>query len=258
MAAMIPILALQTAVALMGFLFGVQALGVFHALPGARPAHRAAWELTAIGFLVAGVSSVVWSVFAVWAVVAGEGSAAWNGSVTWMPVGNYGRSLVKAMLALILCCIPWLAGLTPRARRAASLGSLLAMFAAGGVYGYLEGPLRSGTHFSIYAVFQTAELILLLVALFLAVVQSTMDRWLWAILAIYGVRQALSALSVSALAWLGFPGRWALNPMVVHLMGVASYLMIMALAHRRLQLARRGVAVPGMFDLPKAQPSLLH
>jgi hypothetical protein len=255
---MILIIALQTAVALLGFLFGVQALGVTRALSGTRAAHHAAWELTAVGFLVAGVSSVVWSAFAVWAVAAGPGSAAWNGSVTWMPVGNYGRSVAKAMLALLLCCIPWLAGLTPRARGAASLGSLLAMFAAGGVYGYLEGPLRSGTHFSIYAVFQTAELILLLAALFIAVLQSSMDRWLWAILAIYGVRQALNALSVSALAWLGIPGRWALSPMVVHLMGVASYLMMMALAHRRLQLARRRVAVPGMFDLPKAQPSLLH
>lgn len=250
----------QCAVALLALAMGVLGLKVARALPPDAPVlHRLSWEVVGLVFLLGAVSSIFQNVFAVIAVRAGNGSPAWNSYAVWAPVGNYGRTLAKSMLSLLLCLLPLAHRVTlPRARLVA-IGASVVMFAVGTALGLMEGPLRMSVHFSMYSVFETVELVLLLIALFVAVQTSSMDRLLWAAMALYAARQALNALSYGALAWWGTDGRWAPSGLHIHVMGVIGYVVMAYLSWKRILLARRGVPVPGMFDLaPQPRPSLLH
>jgi len=247
-------------VALLALAVGILALRTARGLPGAPLIHRLAWEIAGVVFVLGGVSSVAQQAFAIAGFAAGPGTAVWNAYLRWAPVGNYGRTLAKAMMALLLCLLPFLKGLTLRRARTFSVGACLLMFAVGTALGLLEGPLRSSVHYATYSIFETLELVLLLSALFAAVQTSSMDRLLWAFMAVYAARQAQNALSVSALSWIGIQGKWAPTSLHIHVIGVVTYLLMIWIAIERRRRADRGVMVPGMFDIPAAQPrsSLLH
>lgn len=250
----------QCAVAALALVMGVLGLKVARVLPADTPVlHRLSWEVVGLVFLLGGVSSIFQNVFAVVAYLGGSGSAAWNSYAVWAPVGNYGRTLAKSMLSLLLCLLPLAHRVTLQRARLITIGASVLMFAVGTVLGLMEGPLRMSVHFSMYSVFETVELVLLLVALFVAVQTSSVDRLLWAAMALYAARQALNALSYGALSWWGTAGRWAPSGLHIHVMGVIGYVLMAWLSWKRIRLARQGIPVPGMFDLaPQPRPSLLH
>jgi len=249
----------QAATAVLAVAFAVLALRVTRAaVPGDQPLHHRAWVVAGLAFAIAGASSVAQNAAAVWAFRAGEGSVPWDLFLAWAPRGNYGRACLKIAMALVLVALARLAGVAPRRLGWGVSALFVAMLGAGAVLGWAEGPLRAAIHYPGYAVFEVAELVALLLALFVGITASTMDRWLWAALGVYAARQALNVLSWTALAWLGVEGQWSLDPRVLHSFGVAGYLAMIAIAVHRLRLARRGVRVPGMFDLTRTPVSTFH
>lgn len=248
----------QVAVALLALVVGYLALKAAQSLGGAPPLHRVSWEITGVVFLLGGLSSVIQNGWALAAVVAGRGSLVWNTYLFWSPLGDYGRTLAKAMLGLLLFLVPFASdSFLARARRVALVSTLL-MFTLGAVAGLVEGPLQLKGHFSNYSIFETLELVLFLAALFNAVRTSSMDRLLWGFTSLYAARQALNALSYAAVALSG-EQHWAPSGQHIHVIGIFCYVAMSYLAYRRIRLARSGVQVPGMFDLPPArQASLLH
>jgi len=253
------VLVLQVATAVLAVAFAVVALRAARAVaPGGQPQHHQAWLVTGLAFAVAGATSLVQNTAAVWAFRAGSGSLPWNLFLEWAPRGNYGRICLKIAFALILALLPRMAGMSARRVAVTSCATFAAMLALGGAMGAAEGPLRAAIHFPSYAMLELGELIALLVALFVGVMTSSVDRWLWAALAVYSFRQALNVLTWAALAWYGVPGAWSPDPRVMHAIGVAGYLAMIAIAAHRLRLARRGVRVPGMMDVARAPVSTFH
>lgn len=247
----------QLAVGLLGLLFGLQAARVARADPAMPGVHRLAWTITAVGFVLAAVSNLTQNAWGTWAWVVGSQSPVWTEFVRWLPAGNYGRTVLKATLGVLLCLLPLL-GRQPRERAVlACTGLLLATLPIGGVYGWIEGPMRPGVHFSVYSMFEVAEVLSLFTALFIAVLMGTMDRWLWTAMAFYAVRQALNALSLAAMIFYGDPARWSLNPMVVQVVGIATYSAMLWCAYRRFRLARRHQQVPAMVHAPRREMSSL-
>jgi hypothetical protein len=76
-----------------------------------------------------------------------------------------------------------------------------------------------------------------------------MDRHLWACMCAYSVQVALNVFWYSALTGF-FHGGWYPPPGLMKSYTLASYLLGLAVAHRRLALARRGVGVPGLLEAP--------
>jgi hypothetical protein len=255
----VTVLVFQVATAVLAVAFAVLALRVTRAVRGGdQPLHHRAWMVTALAFAIAGASSVVQNAAAVWAFRAGAGSAPWNLFLEWAPRGNYARICLKISFALLLTLLTRTERMPARRVAWTAAAIFAVMLVVGGVMGAMEGPLREVIHYPAYAVLELGEMIALLVALFVGLVAGSMDRWLWAALAVYSFRQALNVLSWTALAWHGVPGAWALDARVLHLFGIAGYLVMIAIAIHRLRLARKGVRVPGMFDLPRAPVSTFH
>lgn len=252
------VVALQLATAVLAVAFAFLALRVTRATAAGDPSHHRAWLVTALAFAMAGATSVVQNTAAAWAFRAGAGSVPWNLFLEWAPRGNYGRICLKISFAVLLALLPRMAGVPTRRVAWISAATFVLMLAAGGVMGMMEGSLKEVTHYPAYAMLQLGEMVALLVALFVGLVASSVDRWLWAALAVYGFRQALNVLTWTALAWHGVPGAWAPDPKVLHLFGIAGYLAMAAIALHRLRLARRGVRVPGMMDLTRAPVSTFH
>src|SRR5215207_5353167 len=102
-------LAAQLAVGLLGLLFGLQAARVSRADTSSPAVHRLAWTVTAVGFVLAAVSNLLQNGWAAWAVAAGDQSAVYQAYLDWWPAGNYGRTVEKATLGVLLCLLPLLA-----------------------------------------------------------------------------------------------------------------------------------------------------
>lgn len=252
-------LAAQFAVGLLGLLFGIVAVHISRTDTSSPAVHRLAWTLTAIGFVAAGVSNLAQNAWGTWAMVEGSHSPVFTAFVRALPAGNYGRSILKAVLGLLLCLLPLL-GRFPRGRTVAACSAvLLLMLPLGAVYGWREGALQRAVHLPTYSFFEIAEVISVFSALFIAVLWSTMDRWLWTATAIYAFRQALNAMSLAAMVFPGSPTRWSLHPLFVQVVGILSYSAMLWCAWKRYQLARRHQPVPPMVPGPRKEPSsFLH
>jgi hypothetical protein len=249
----------QHAVGLLGLLFGILAAYISRADTSSPAVHRLAWTLTAIGFLLAGVSNLAQNAWGTWAMAEGPHAPVYHAFVRALPAGNYGRSLLKAALGLLLCLLPLLSRLPRRRTVAACAAVLLLMLPLGAVYGWREGALQRGVHFPTYSFFEIAELITVFSALFIAVLWGTMDRWFWTATAIYGFRQALNAMSLAAMVFPGSPARWSLSPLFVQIVGILSYSAMVWCAWKRYRLARRHQPVPPMVPGPRKEPSsFLH
>jgi hypothetical protein len=251
--------AAQYAVGLLGLLFGLQAARVSRADTSSPAVHRLAWTVVAVGFVLAAASNLLQNGWGAWALAEGPQSGVWAAFVRWLPAGNYGRTVLKASLGVLLCLLPLLARLPRRRAVAVSAAVLLLTIPLGGAYGWREGPMQARVFFSAYSVFEVAEVLALFTALFIAVLWGTMDRWLWAAMAIYAFRQALNALSLAAMVFNGDPQRWSLSPLFVQIVGILSYSAMLWCAWRRWALAKRHQPVPSMVHEPRRpQASFLH
>src|SRR5690242_5235507 len=105
------VLVAQLVVGVLGLLFGLQAARVARADASSPAVHRLAWSVTAVGFLLAAASNLLQNGWGVWAYAAGAQSGVWKAFVEWLQAGNYGRTVEKATLGVLLCLLPLLARL---------------------------------------------------------------------------------------------------------------------------------------------------
>jgi len=223
----------------------------------ASSARRHSCWLVGVAFAINGISGLVQRILAVWAFVAGPESPVYTGYLQAAPAMNQSRTGLEIALTLLLA---WIA---VRGERPLAwwllLPGLIAGGAAGTVIGLLEGTLVASRHFSMVALLEGLEMVALLAMLLLALIRNSMDRFLWLALATYAVQQSFNAIWTSALAWENMPGGWAPRPWMFPAQMALLGCVMLAIALRRYQLARRGVHVPSLLEpLMAKQVSSFH
>ena len=241
---------LQYVVSLLMLAFGVAGLLAsrrsLHSLP-----HRIAWTMTGAAFALAAAIKLVQNVYGTVALVAGPGSTTWNEYLGWAPLFDHSRTGITTTLFLLLIVL-----LLPQ-RSWAAVGrsgfpwygwglALLAGGALGAAAGWVQGwnQLR---HFGNVTFADAAELLLVLATVFALLLRERVDRLLWTVLSLYGLNLALNVLWFSAWVQTSQVSA-ALSPVYMNLGRITVYLIMIGVVLRRLVLARRGTAVPGLLS----------
>jgi hypothetical protein len=214
----------------------------------ANPYHRAAWRLTGAGFVVHAAALLVQHVFGGVALAAGKHSAAMDAYLEWMPVLNHSRTFLLdgVMLGLLLLAFyrP-----EPDVRFWRTAAALLAVgFLAGTALGFTEGRFTEAGHYSAVAVWDVAELLLLMATLFTLLLTSRADRALWGLLSAYGLSLALGVFSFTLLTQIGVANAWHPAAWSVQAQRIVFHLMMLGFAAWRVRVARRGRRVPAMLE----------
>ncbi|SOD03924.1 hypothetical protein SAMN05216486_1205 [bacterium JGI 053] len=217
-------------------------------IASSNPYHRAAWRLTGAGFVVHGLDLVVQNVFGGVAMAAGEHSAAMEAYLQWMPAMNHSRTFLLdgIMLGLLLLAV-YRPEPDPRFWRAAA-ALLVAGFLAGAALGASEGRFTEAGHYSAVAVWDVAEMLLLMATLFALLLTSRADRALWGLLSTYGISLALGAFSFALLTQIGIANSWHPTAWSVQGQRIVFHLMMLGFAAWRVTAARRGKTVPAMLE----------
>ena len=249
-------LALQSAVSLAFLGFGLLGLAARHHSPGAPPDHRGGWLLVGGALTAHGTAMLLHSMAAFGAYFAGSGTALYEAFVDWTPAMNHSRTflLVAFTLALLAHAV------LPSARRGVLGAAAFALMAVGFLLGVLIGRVEEFSalvHFSSVATWDVIELVLLLAALFAALLTSRLDRYAWLALGIYAFSLALNVMWIAALSRRGLPGEWSPRPWMIHGYRLVLTLGMVYVAARRLQLARRGTPVGSLMEGPARRPSLV-
>jgi len=214
--------------------------------------------LTGLVFFLMGLSGAIQDLYAVWAFRSGPGTAVYEAYLRWSPAGNYSRAFLIIAFAILLILHRSSSGSADRRTAVRMLSAIVIASIVGGIVGATTGPVISAKHWSAAAVLDSIELVLLLCALLRGVTASTMDRILWSCLTIYSFHSVLNVIWFSALVWLHIPGMWSPRPVEIALYTAATYLVVYGLVSYRLHLARRGVHVPGLLEMPtRPVPSLI-
>jgi hypothetical protein len=245
-------LAMQCVVAVLTVVFGIMALRVAHATRRNPVHHRAGWLLTGIVFTILGFSTAIQNfVAAPWAYFAGEGAPAFELYIRYSPAGNHSRGFLVVAYAMMMVGLAGIWRVAHRHFVGVVVGLSLAAMSLGAVVGWREGPLVQVTHWTATAISDSAELIFLLGALFIGVVRNTIDRLLWIALMIFTVHELLDVAWYSALAWSDVPGAWSPPTVYLHMYASVAYMLMIVVVARRIRLARQGVKVPGLIELPE-------
>jgi hypothetical protein len=228
--------------------FGVVAIVAGLRTPHPRAQLRAAWIVTGAYFGTGGFLGVLHSGWAAFAFVAGPGTPAWNEYLRWAPVGNHGRGALVVAFAIGLGCLAQ----TERARVARTVfGTLAAIPIAlliGGTVGWAEGPYISGAHLFALATSNLVQLTVLAIALLLQLSRDTLDRLLWACLAVYSLRLAFGTLWTAANSWFGVAGAVLPRGLTQALLTIVCYLVMLTIAGRYLAHQRRNRYVPSVLE----------
>jgi hypothetical protein len=250
------LLGLQSFLALTTVVFGVMALMVARRL-GRSTLPSVAWLIVGIAFTLEGINGMVQSSSAIVAVLAGKESAVWAAHLRLSPVGNHGRGVLKIGLGLALMALPLARRVPARVLPVLVTAWMMLFMLVGSFLGWREGSMQA-EHFSIVALLDSFEMIVIWGALIGALYTGGIDRLLWVGLALNGVRQALNVVWTSALVWRDTPGAWVPSVTTMQLYACAVLLFMIFLARKRLRLARQGVPVPGLLDvLLSPQPRML-
>lgn len=213
---------------------------------GLEPRHRVAWRLFAAVALASGITSAVQTVFGGAALLAGAGTPVWDTYLAWATGMNYGRGLFWYVFAglLVVHGRPW--GQGARVLRHRNLWLLFgAAYAVGLGLGFVEGPYTA-RHEAHYAILNHGLLLLMTAGLVVAVASDGVDRLLALAVA---ANIAVLPLYSSWLWWrahaVGGGTRYP-STLFIQMYYVVFWLVSLAIALRRLWLARRGVPVPGL------------
>lgn len=244
---------LQSAVAVLSFVFGGIALRVSRRVT--LPGTRSTWELTGWAFLLPAVLGLLMSFAACRAFAAGPRSAVYQLYIRHVPATSYARICAKIAFGVVLCASVSLSRMDARRRTAAGVAITVAAMLAGACIGHAQGALVPRTSYVNQSVFEAAELVALLAAVLAGLRRSTLDRLLWVALALYTAKQALNPLLLGSFAWMGQAGN-DLASLTIRAMAAAVYTVMVALAGRRLVLARRGVSVAAMLPATQRQPRM--
>ena len=248
-------LVLQCLVGVLALVFGVLAVRVARSQNDGSPWQRLNWTTVGAAFAMGGISNSLYNVAAVWAFMSGPSSIAWASYLRWSPAGNYAGALTKIAMAVVLLAISLRAS-GWRQRHIA--GTLLAAYGAGSLLGWMEGSHEESVHYTNLAAFDMIEAVVLLGALFVGLVRNSIDRLLWICVGLYAFRQVLNVLFLSAMSWIRVPGAWAPQPVHLQIFAMVGYLLMAVIAAHRLRLARRGVHVPGLLEMPaRTTPSMI-
>jgi hypothetical protein len=240
----------QWLVAILTAAFAILALRL--ARPGviADPFYRGAWKLAGLAFLVESGSLTVqyaWGGLALW---GGAASAEMTSYLRWAPAMNHGRTFLSLALALFLVLLAARSAPPGRWYWRAYFLVVLAMLGLGLVAGAEEGSLVEARHYLRVALWDTAELVVVLSTLFVLLLSDKVDRYLWGALATNGFSVALSIIWMAALSRTTNPLVWSPSPLQIVGYRVVLGLVIVALAYRRLALARGGAPVGGLIAGP--------
>jgi hypothetical protein len=208
--------------------------------------HPAAWTLTGIAFVPYTACMVLQNAWGTWAMVAGGRSAAMESYLLWAPAMNHSRTFV---LIAFFALLAWfmLRRDPPTAPVWWGAVGVLALGAAFGVWiGWREGSMVMSTHFTRVALWDAVELVVVLAALFVALATDRVDRYLWAVLAVFGAVVAINILMYAFLALIDDPRVWSPHPWAMGTYRLALAAVMLAIALRRLALASRGVPVAGL------------
>lgn len=240
-------LALQSLVSVFDLLFGLGALWVARTSQSTWGVRQLAWRLTGIAFCLLAANGIPSKVLAAVAFFSGPGSSAME---IWMwarTIGNDGRSVMMVGFAFLLLKYargkPEHSTTTPKL-----LKPLLLWMVGGSIIGIIEGP-AGATHFGVISVVTAAAVVVLFAALWVAVVKDTMDYLLWIALTVYAVREVIGTSLWSVFSWLDVPGAWIPSHSSVQWAGVASHVVMLSILGWRISLAKRGIAVPSLFEL---------
>lgn len=197
--------------------------------PLAAEGHRAAWRLTGVAFLVTGAHALA-------TVVAG-----WAGVV--LPAGDAARAPVLLLYAVALLLLVWRGDARLRRGGAVVWGPLtLALLPGVTAPWWLPWLALSPAAQAMAAgTTEAATVVVLLAALLTALLRDAVDQLLWGALALFALRAAMGAW-LPLLPWTARPSSAA-----TVLTAVAVGAMV-ALAARRLVLARRGARVPSLME----------
>lgn len=255
-----PALLGQSAVALSLLIFAYLASRVAGRLPASEPVFRYGWAFTAIAFLVQGLNMSLHSAFAILAFRGGRGSLLWDAILVWHPILNHSRTFLLTAYCLVLSLVFIRA---QRKRPLPSLGvvtaAILAGMALGGIVGWQEDAFSGLTHFSAVAVFDIMELLALMTVLFVGLLTGSMDRGLWASLAVNAFVLALSVLWFASLSRIDVIGQWSPRPQHIHLSKAVLYMVMVGIAYRQWTRLRNGRRVRAFMELDSRRAvSSLH
>lgn len=227
-------------------------------LPGADPHYQVAWRVTGLAFAIFAADLITQLAFGSLAMARGPASAVMAGYVRLIPLFNHSRTFlmfgaVAALVVMALRRVPpgprfagWMAGL------------LVAGTVVGATLGFVEGGWVASIHLAAVAIWDVVELLVLLATLFVLLVTDRVDRYLWALLAVYASQVALGILWFTVLAQLGVGDGWAPSLPALTTTRVVLYAAMAAMAWRRIAAGRRGAPVHGMFGPPSSRLSVLR
>jgi hypothetical protein len=249
-------LLMQCLVAILTIVFGIVALQAARRVPGRSDLHRDAWWLTGAVFTILGISTFLQlCIGAPWAYFSGVGTPVYDAYIRVAPIGNHSRGFLVLAYGAMMAGLTLIRRAFPRHFGTLVFVTSFAAMSAGAFVGWREGPLVQVTHWTATAISDSAELIFLLAALFIGVVWNTTDRLLWVALVIFTAHELFDVAWYSALAWSDVPGAWRPSPTYIHLYASVAYLLMIVLAVRRVRLARKGIKVPGLIELPERATS---
>jgi hypothetical protein len=221
--------AVRLALPLLTLAFAALSLGVARRTPPplAAEAHRAAWRLTGAAFAVCGAHALA-AALASWAGVS-------------LPDGDAVRAPLLLVYGVALLRVVWRPGAGwGTAAWLAPAAALLPGTTAPWWRGWL--PLAPATMAVAAGVAQAAAVVLLLAVLLAALLRDAVDQLLWVAVALFALRTAAGA---------GLP------PLRAPALSAAVLAAMVALAARRLALARRGARVPPLLEplWPRMRPA---
>ncbi|HEV2126862.1 MAG TPA: hypothetical protein VGW38_29265 [Chloroflexota bacterium] len=243
---------LQALGAALQLLFGILALATARHQDAFLPVRREAWWLTGATFTLLGAIMLVHTAIgSPWAYFSGPGTTVYEVYLRWSPVGNHSRALLIVGFGVLLLLLVWRQQLAHFRQLAVAVLLLAALL--GGIAGWLEGSLIEARHFTLLAIGDTLQLMVISAALLSALWLRMVDEHLWLCLSLYALMLALNVGWYSAMAWLDVPGAWVPTSMHMQMCRQVAYLGMLAFVLRRLVLARRGVQVPAFTD-PEPEP----
>jgi hypothetical protein len=213
-----------------------------------NPFHRAAWRLTGASFTVHALHLILQHLFGGVALRAGARSATMAAYLRWTPVFDHGRTFLLYGLFLGLVLLAVYRREPDRSFWRAAAALVAGGFAVGSALGLAEGPFSIVGHFSAVAIWDVAELLLLMAALFALLITSRADRALWALLSAYGTILALGVFSFLVLSQYGLRDSWHPAPWTLQAERMVFHTLMVLVAGWRVRAGRRGRPVPAMLD----------
>ncbi|CAA9298889.1 MAG: hypothetical protein AVDCRST_MAG68-234 [uncultured Gemmatimonadetes bacterium] len=237
---------LQWVVGLLTLTFAVLALRISRPGVSPDPFFGSAWLLAGTTFLLHAASQLAQYAWGGLALAGGAGSAAMESYLRWSPTFNHTRTFVLLALFIALMALAGMRAPPGRGFQRAYGVALLAAMTLGVIVAADEGKLVESRHYLRVAGWDTVELIVVLSALFATLVTDKVDRYLWGALAANAFAVTLSIIWFVALSRVTDPLAWSPPAWQIAGYRVAVFVVMVALAARRLWLVRRGRVAEGL------------